>query len=181
MEIVIPRINKKYYVPIAIGCIAVIFLANLALQNIINSPERVFSKYIKLQRVQNYKRSYKICFSSGYKKMIKPSGFENIQKGNTALLGFTIDKQIIKKKKLRTKDGRDIYAITSMAFYPTGAVPENYFFIKEFNGWRIDAFDIQSPLLDPAEKKRMKDFFNKLTKEEKEPFKRMLHSQGRSI
>jgi len=169
---------KKYIVVFAVTVVLILAISILIPRMANSSPEKVFDKYIKFQRVKDYKKAYKGCFSSGYRKRISFSNFEKIQNEITAALGLVLDKQII-QAQLPKGEKKGSYLIIAHGFYPTGVFPEDYFLIKELKGWKIHGFNIQSPLLNPAEQKRMQDFIKGLPEEVRESYLRMFNFQGR--
>ena len=174
--------DMKFYIKILVIALAVIWVINVLIQNIASvSPEKVFTRYIKFQRLHDYKKAYSACFSSGYRKKMDFQTFKKLQNEHSAALGFAINKEIVSTEALKDEKGHDIYIIMSLGLYPTGVSPENYIFVRELKGWRIDSFDVMSHLLDNAERRRMKDFIKGMPEEAQESYRRMLEAEGRSI
>lgn len=138
---------------------------------------KTFSGYTELMRARQYKKAYDRYMASSYKKSIDYKGYKDIQDRLTASLGFSIDKRV---RGIESLGGPKEPArrIVAEGIYPTGIAMEEYILIKEFWGWRILGFNVQSPLLEKGMQDKMREFINSMPPDAREGYLKMLESQG---
>lgn len=138
---------------------------------------KTFSGYTELMRARQYKKAYGRYMSSVYKNSTGYKGYKDIQDRLTSSLGFAIDKRL---RGIENLGGAKEPArrIVAEGIYPTGIAMEEYILTKEFWGWKILGFNVQSPLLEKDMQDRMREFINSIPSDAREGYLKMLKSQG---